>query len=202
MEKRDWIIYSIAIIFSLTMVLVIINFLQGNTYYGFLWGCYITIPIIIFGLFKKDSNIILSQVIILAIPDLLWIIDFFYLLITGHVLIGVTTFPTQGSTLINKMRLLQHLYIVPLSLLALSRIGLKKSYRALLIGLIEIVIIFLLTILIVPDSININCVYDYSCTIIPITFLPHTIEWFIFAFGFVIISYFAIISLPFIKKRN
>ncbi len=201
MKRKEWILDFIILIFSLTFFIVIISFLQEKNYYSFFWVCYIAIPILIFGLIKRNSNIILSQVIILAIPDLLWIIDFFYLIITGHVLIGVTTFRIT-TPLIDQIRSLQHLYIVPLSILALSQIKLKKDYKILLIGLAEIILIFLLTLLIVPSNpLNINCIYK-NCSNLPLNFLPYMLLWLILLFILITVSYFIITSLPFVKKKK
>lgn len=197
-RSKNIILNSIAILFLITFCWVIISFLRLGDYSAFLWVCYISIPIIIFGLLKRNSNIILSQLVILAIPDLLWIFDFFYFLITGNVLIGATTFP-KGS-LIDKIRSLQHLYIVPLSLFALSIIKLKRNYKVLFFTLIEIALIFLLTIFVTPSSANINCIYK-NCINIPLNFLPYTFIWFGLLFIFITISYFIITSLPFIRKK-
>lgn len=198
MDKKELILYFIFSIFSLTLLFVIINFLQLKDYTAFLWACYICLPIIIYGILKRDSNIILSQIIIIAIPDLFWIFDFIYLLITGHVLLGVTTF--KGSP-IDKIRSLQHLILVPLSILALSQIKIKKNYKILLISLAEIVLIFFISALFAPISANINCVYK-NCILIPINFLPYPLIWFGLLFTFIAISYFVIISLPFVKKSS
>ena len=201
-KYKNIILYSILILLSLTLFLMIIHTLLMKSYFAFFWYCYIAIFLIIIGLFKKNSSLILSQVIIIAIPDLLWIFDFIYLIFTGHVLLGVAQNFIGG--LFDKIISLQHLYVVPLSLLALSTIKTKKNYKILLISLGEIILIFLLTLFFVPGSnipsSNVNCVHE-SCTIFPMNFLPYYVEWFLFTFGFVIISYLIIISLPFIKKR-
>lgn len=199
MKKSDWIIYSIAAILFITLVLMVINSLLAKQYYDVFWYCYIAIFILVIGLIKKNSFIISSQIIILLIPDLLWISDFFYLMFTGNSLLGLTkNFP--HDSLFNQVTNLQHLYVVPLSLLALSMIKLKKNYKILLVGLGEITLTFFLTLLFVPMSI-INCVHANCVNITP-TFLPYYVLWFLFSFSFIIISYLVISNLPFLKKKK
>jgi hypothetical protein len=175
------------------------NILKAKQYHVFLYTCYVALPIIIFGLFKKNSNIILSQVILIAIPDLFWMFDFLYYIFSGNSLLGlVNYFP--GELLSWKITSLQHLYIVPLSLFALSKIKFKINYKILLISLFEIILIFLATLLVVPNT-PVNCI-DLKCINIPLTFLPPYVVWFMFNFGFTLISYFVITSIPFFVKKK
>lgn len=198
---KDIIIYLIAIIFSLTFVLIVIKFLLSKNYSLLLWVCYLAFPVIIIGLIKKNPYLILSQVVILAIPDLFWVFDFIYLILTGHSPMGlVVYFPNQ--IFLEKIVSMQHFYTVPLSLVALSILKLKKNYKVLLVSLVEIVLVFLLTLLLVPADGNIiNCIH-LNCINIKLTFLPPSAIWFMFTFSFVISSYFIITSLPFIRKKK
>lgn len=199
-KNKNIILYSIAGIFSFTLFLMIINSIILRDYYSLFWYCYTAILLIIIGLLTKNAKLILSQVIILAIPDLFWIFDFFYLIFTGHSLLGlVKNFP--NDSLFNKITNLQHLYIVPFSLLALSFLKIKKNYKVLLVGIGEIILIFLVTLFFIPASSIINCI-NVNCIDINLIFLPPYLLWFIFTFSFVIISYLIITSLPFIKKNN
>ena len=202
MKKKEVIVYIIAIIFFITLLLMVINKFQESYYYELMWFCYISILIIIFGLFKKNSKIILSQVIILAIPDLLWIFDFLYLILFGHTLLGLAD-NLLGNRLLDKITSFQHLYVVPLSLVALSSLKInksKKSYNILFASLAELTLIFFITLFFVPNSQTVNCVH-LSCVKINMTFLPYPLLWFLFAFSFAIISYLIIINIHvFIKK--
>jgi hypothetical protein len=199
MKKRDEniIIFSIAVVFSITFCLSLINFIYTNNYSAIFWVCYVTLPIMVIGLLKRNSNIILSQLIIFAIPDLLWIFDFIYWTFSGHSLIGLANFFPKGG-FIEKLSSVQHLYTVPLSLMALSILKLKKNYKILLISFGELVLIFFFTLFFIPLH-YVNCI-DLSCTNISLTFLPYYIIWFMFAFSFATISYFIINSLPFRNK--
>jgi hypothetical protein len=198
MRRGDRLRYIIIGILILTAILVINNVLGTKQDYVFLYACYVTLPLIIFGLFKKNSNIILSQIIIIAIPDLFWVFDFFYYIFSGHSPLGlVGYFP--GEPLSWKIASLQHLYFVPLSLFALAKIKFKRNYKVLLFSLFEIILIFLATLLLVPNT-PVNCI-DLKCIIVPLEFLPPYVVWFLFTFGFTAISYFIISSLPFIRKK-
>ena len=95
---------------------------------------------------------ILSQIIILAIPDLLWTFDFFYMIFSGHSLLGIVGY-FPGENLLGRILSLQHLYVIPLSLIALSIIKIKKDYKILLVSLGEVSLIFLLTLIFVPVGI-------------------------------------------------
>ncbi|MCX6746536.1 MAG: hypothetical protein NTU63_00175 [Candidatus Pacearchaeota archaeon] len=201
MEKKEKIINIITAILCLTFVLVIMKFLLAGESYLLLWVCYITLFIIIIGLLKRNPYLILSQVIILLIPDLFWTFDFLYLVFAGHTLIDLALyFPAQ--TLLQKIVSLQHLYTVPLSIFAIYLMKMKKNYKVLLASLGEIVLIFFLTLLLVPEGkTDINCV-RFTCLNINLNFLPYYLSWFLFAFGFAAISYFIMTSLPFLRKKE
>jgi len=201
MERSDWTIYAIIAIISFFYIIMIIDLILSKRLIDFFWTCYIAIPLIIFGLIRKNPDLILSQMIILAINDLFWIFDFAGLIILGHPIIGINQiryFPVQP--LIVKLGNIQHLFVVPLSIVALSILKLKRNYKTLLFSLIEISLFFVLTLLIVPKTESINCVHQ-TCITIPLNFLPYPIIWFLFVFGFIIFGYFIITSLPFIRKR-
>jgi len=157
------------------------------------------IILIIIGLATKNSFLILSQVISLAIPDLLWTFDFFYTFFTGHNLLGIAGYFIKEDIL-GRILSLQHLYVAPLSIVALFILGVKKDYRILLLSFGEVILIFLLTLIFVPASSGVNCIH-VNCTIISLNFLPFPLVWFIFEFGFITLSYFIVTSLPFVKKK-
>jgi hypothetical protein len=161
--------------------------------------CYTCVAIIVIGLIKKNSNLILSQVIILAIPDAIWIVDFLSVAFFGHDLTGLTNY-FQSQPVLYKLVSLQHFYTVPLSLIALSFLKIKRNYKVLLFSLAELVFFFLISSFLVFDKVDVNCV-RLTCLTINLHFLPSYIIWFMFSFGFTIISYFLITSIPFFKKK-
>jgi hypothetical protein len=202
MKKRDftlWVIFSIISFFYIVMIVDLI--ISGHPIDLF-WTCYIAIPLILFGLIKKNSNLILSQVIILGLNDLVWIFDFACLIILGHTVIGINQvvfFPIQ--TWIEKLGNIQHLFIVPLSLVALSILKIKRSYKIWLFSFIEMSVFFIATLLFVPPEETANCVHQ-TCINIPLNFLPYPVIWFLFTFGFIAASYFIITSFPIFRKRK
>jgi hypothetical protein len=200
MERKELILNIITIVFSMTIILMIINSIQLKEYYPFFWVCYPALIIVIIGLLKRNSSVVLSQIILIAIPDLLWISDFICLVAIGKPVLGLVS-SFSGLSFFSKMGALQHLYIFPLSLLSLSLMKIRKNHKILLISFGEIILIFLLTLFLVPNTYDINCVH-VTCIQFSVTFLPYTILWFLFEFGFIIISYFIITSLPFVKKNK
>lgn len=199
MEKKEWILYFIFLILSLTFIALVIIALQRHSYSLFLWVCYIVIAITLFGIYKRNANIILSQIIILAIPDLFWIFDLIYLAFVGHPFFGLVYFNSDQS-LLEKILEFQHLYVIPFSIIALTILKPKRDYRVLLISFSEAILIFLLTLFLVPSTIPINCVHA-NCVNFPLNFLPYPIVWFLFEFSFITVSYLILTNLPFSKKN-
>ncbi len=202
MKKRDWILYSIVAVIFLAYLFMLIDILIIKDYFSLFWTCYLAIPLIIIGIIKKNSSLIVSQVIILALTDLFWIFDFLSLIILGHTILGieqVNIFPFQSWII--KLGNLQHLIVIPLSILALSILKVKRNYKTLLISLAEISLFFVITLLIVPSSMGVNCI-NMRCVGVPLTFLPYPLVWFLLVFSFITASYFIITSLPFIKKKS
>lgn len=198
--KKEGVLYFIFLIFSLTFIALVVIALQRHSYSLFLWVCYIVVAITLIGIYKRSPKIILSQIIILAIPDLFWLFDLIYLIFVGHPFFGLIYFNPDQS-LLEKILEFQHLYVIPLAIVALSILKVKKDWKILFIGFGEVILIFLLTLIFVPNMLPINCVH-VTCLNFPITFLPYPIIWFLFEFGFITITYFIITNLPFIKKRN
>ncbi len=202
------ILSAIAGIFILTVILVYYSFIAQGAYSSLLWMCYIAMIIMAVGIIQRKSNLIVSQMMILLIPDLLWIIDFFSILITGNSLLGVSKYFFVGNrTILQEILSLQHFYTIPLSLWALSIIKIKRNYKPLIISSAEIVILFFLSLFIFPlihvDS-AINCLPNsIGCTFMQFTpLIPYPIMWLMISLSFVIVSYFAIIFIPFIQKKK
>ena len=203
MKSKNVTLNIIGLIFLITYILNAIYIISWKDYSAFLWGCYIVLPLTLIGIFRRNSSLILSQLIIFAIPDLLWTIDFFSILFTGNSLLKISLVSRFFELdLFGKIVRLQHLYAIPLAIVSLSFLKIKKNYKILLISLAEIIIIALLTVLIAPDR-NINCLPTNKCTSFsPLNFLPYPLVWIIFAFSFITISYLLITALPFVKKKK
>src|SRR3989344_4856725 len=122
-------INSIGIIFLIFGIAAIINTIL-NIDTGIapvLWMSYICLIIIGIGVLKKDSSLIASQTAIIGIPYIIWNIDFFYQLMTNSGLLGITDYLFKSSPIIDKIISLQHIFNLPLSLIALHLIKLKRT---------------------------------------------------------------------------
>lgn len=202
-RHKSIILYSISILFFLLVLLSVITNLRLKQYMNLLWLCYFNMALISIGIIAKKPNLILSQILILMIPDLLWIFDFFSIFITGTSILGAAKYFFAGNRgLLQQILSVQHLFTIPFSLLALSLIKVKKSYKALLISSIEIILFFLLMYLI-PGNYGVNCLPTSEiCTFLQMPkFIPYPLFWFAVEFSFIIVSYFIVAFLPFIKKK-
>lgn len=151
-----------------------------------LYACYSGIILIGIGILTKKSFIISSQVYILAIPLLVWDIDFIHWLIFNKPLWGITNyFFFNFSATIDKFVSLQHLYTIPLAIYAIKLIGMKRR-DAWKLSFIQLIVIFILVAAISAPNLNINCVF-YSC--ININYgLPYILVWFLVSFSMVSIT--------------
>jgi len=201
-KKKKIILYGIAIILSLTLFIIIIHFLQVKDYFALLWICYITLVLILVGIIRKDSNLILSQIIILLIPSTIWIIDFIISTVNPKNLEIPIVFFNVGSFSQAILSIL-HIYTIIFALIALALLKIeKKSYKALLIGFIEIGIVFLLMILI-PGNYGVNCLPTPVYCMVSITlpgFIPYPLFLLFSVSVFIMISYFVILSIPVFRK--
>ncbi len=201
--KENIVLYSILVVFFLLILLSVITNLILKQYMNLLWLCYINMALVLAGIIAKKPNLILSQILILMIPDLLWIFDFLGILITGTSFLGTAKYFFTGSRgLLSQIVSIQHLFTIPLSLLALSLIKVKKSYKALLISSIQIVL-FLVLMSLIPGNHGVNCLPNPEiCTSLQMPeFIPYPLFWLAMEFFFIAISYLIVSFLPFIKKK-
>ena len=200
MIKKDIILSTIIFVLSATFLIAIIYNLQLKNYYGLFWMCWTAIFIIILGIRIKSPYLILSQIIILAVPDILWTFDALTSIFMEKSLLGIID-PFIDRPLFGKILFLQHSYTVPLSLIALSRIKIKKDKRILLISFVEILIFFFLTLILIPPTESVNCVHKTCANIFPNP-LTHKIIWFSFMFASITLAYLVITSLNFLKDKK
>ncbi len=141
-----------------------------------LWLSYICLILLAIGVLRKDSSLIASQICIIAIPYLFWNIDFFHYLINGESLFGIVDYLFKPGELVGKIIGLQHIFNLPLSLIVLSIIKLKRTdfWK---ISVMQIVIVFFITRLVTDYEKNVNCVY-HNCANFDFG-LPYELEWFL-----------------------
>ena len=198
MKKRDWkshFITAAGIIFLFFGIGAWINSIVMNDVGKLIWMCYLSLIIMGVGVLRRDSFMMMSQVYILSLPIVVWDADFLFHLFTGHTLFGITDYFFVESFNFGKFISLQHLFVVPLAIYIVFLLGLKRK-DAWKVSLIQITVIYFVTLFFTPASENLNCVFS-SC--MPIEFgAIYPLVWFTVFFGMTLIS--AFILNKFIKK--
>ncbi|MBD3247593.1 hypothetical protein GF378_03165 [Candidatus Pacearchaeota archaeon] len=187
-------------LFLVGLIAIFLSFNRGAPSQA-LYFCYIGLLIIGAGIFFENIYFILTQINILLIPLIVWDIDYFYQLFSGKILWNLTNymFNYERSWLADLVSL-QHIYIIPLSLLAIYFIHLIKNSRkerkkqgkmltrkkAWIFSLVQLTLLFILTKIFTLKSDNINWVYSQE--IIDVVFpWPYFITWFLF-FGIISVA--------------
>lgn len=185
-EHKFILLNIIGIFFLVLGILAVVNSIYNNYPTQILYMCYFGIIFIGIGILTKKSFIIMSQVYILAIPLLLWDIDFFYWLIFDKPLWGITDYFFLNNVFnLGKIISLQHLFTIPLSIYAASLIGVKRR-DAWKWSFIQIILVFSAVSILSPAELNINCVFEPCININ--SGLPYGLTWFLVIFAMTFIS--------------
>jgi len=181
-------------------IIAIANSMYNQNPTQILYMCYLGLLLIGAGILAKRSSIIMSQVYILAIPLLIWDLDFLYWLIFHHPLFGITDyFFAEGHSLVGKIISLQHLFTIPVAVYAVKSIGTKVK-DAWKWSFIQITLVFIIVTLFSPSELNINCAFN-PC--INLYFgLPYRLTWFLALFGMTFISSVLINYLIFPRRKD
>lgn len=179
--EREWLFQTFGIYFIVMGVLAFIDFflLYGTIT---LWLSHITLIFIGIGILKKNSKLIAVQLNIILIPAFFWSIDFFYQLIMGQPLFGITNYLFGNFTgSFENFLSLQHISTVPIALIFLIFLGLSKKdlWRW---SLIEMYLVFLLSIIFSPAISNFNCVLNPCISFMPLGFINYKILWLVSTF--------------------
>jgi hypothetical protein len=201
-KTKNLILHTIAGSLFLVLVSAIIFYTKSRLFEGLLWVCYPAITLMIIGILLKKPTLILSQLILITVQDLFWIFDFFNILFTGNSPLEVASYFFEAGFSLKKIITLQHLFTVPLGILALSILKVKKDKKVFIIALIELSLVFLLGFF--PIMSGINCLpTSLSCTSFKFPAPPrYFIVWWIFVTISALISYFVLINLPFLKEKT
>lgn len=175
-NKKNITLNFIGLIFLFFSIAAIINSIYIDKPQSVLWFCYFGLFIISIGVFTKNDSLIISQLNILAIPLIVWVLDFFSYFIFGRTILGITDYMFTNGDIIGKIISFQHLITIPLSIYALIKIRIKSSY-ALKINLIQVPIFFVLSRYLTDEIYNVNCVYR-PCMNIPYFYL-YQVAWFV-----------------------
>lgn len=159
-----------------------------------IWLCYIGVLLIGVGIFMRKDYLIVSQFNILLIPSLLWSFDFFYIFFTGESLLNLANyFFFEGRGMIENFISLQHLYAIPLAVLGLYLVGVKRK-DAWKFSLLEMAAIFVLSRAFTPESANMNCVFR-NCLSFGVGQIPYELVWFVVVIlGVLLVNLFIIQS--------
>lgn len=149
-----------------------------------LWICYSSLILIGAGFFLRNSYLILSQLNIIFVPLIFWNIDFFYKAFTKSSLWGITDYFFMGNFGLGSFITLQHVYILPLAILGVYFLKLKRN-RAWVISLIQISLIFFFSFFFTLPEKNTNCVFESCFSPISISSPGYYFAWFV-AFGIMI----------------
>jgi hypothetical protein len=198
-EKHKFLILNILGAFFLLLgILAISNSLYIKNPMQIFWMCYISLLIIGVGILTRNSFLIMSQVYILAIPVLIWNVDFLYQLIFQKPLWGLTNYFFYDRALnLGKFISLQHLYTVPIALYMVHLIGLKRR-DAWKWSFVQTFFVYVAVSLLTTAETNINCVFN-PC--INIYFgIPYRLTWFLIFFTMIFVTAILVIKLPFLQK--
>ena len=203
-KKEDIVLKLIVFVLFISFIFSIINVFLHAGYRSLFWLCYTAMLIIGFGIIKKKSYLILSQIIILLIPDILWMIDFFTILFTGNSLMNLSSYFFTDRPLISKLVSSQHLYVMPLALYALYVFKIHKPKLAIKFASLQLIIFFIIVRLFTPEKDNINCAYYLCFDLQPLNYIngiiPYNIGWFLIMFAQMMVVYFILNKLKVFKK--
>lgn len=176
---------------------IFVSFSEGN-FDQIFWSCYIGLLLIGVGILSLNSRLIGSQLSILAIPLILWNIDFISYLIFRDTLFGVTDYLFLSQRLlVSNIISLQHLFTLPLALYTMYLIGVKRTdfWK---ISVMQMTFLYFIVFLNTNPEQNISCVFS-PCLNIELG-LPYTLTWFLVSFAIIFLTNFLLAEIPFIKK--
>ncbi|MEK6872252.1 MAG: hypothetical protein AABX16_05090 [Nanoarchaeota archaeon] len=160
-KNKIGILYFLGVLFLIIAITAVINTIYIDGVSGTLWLCYAGLFIIGIGILLRKDYLIISQLVILAIPLLVWITDFLFYFFTGSQFLGITDYFFTDGNLLGKIISLQHLFTIPLALYALMRIP-RTSFAAWKISIVQIFLFFLVSRLFSSPEKNINYVHRFA----------------------------------------
>jgi hypothetical protein len=200
-ENHFLILNLLGIVFLILGIGAIANSLYIENPSQIFWMCYLSLILIGFGILTRNSFLIVVQLNILAIPFIIWDVDFIYWIIFNRPLWGITDyFFLERTFTLGKIISLQHLFTVPISLLAVYLIKLKRK-NSWVFSVIQISLVYLAVSLFTPKESNINCVFD-PC--INVHFgISYRLTWFIIFFLMIMATSYCINRIPiFLNRQN
>ncbi len=165
-----------------------------------LWFSYTVFLFIGLGILFRSSYLIGSQLNIILFPYILWSIDFIYRLFSKDSLLGITDYIFLSRPFISQIISLQHLIIIPISLISLYSIKFKRT-NFWIFSIIQIIFFFILTRIFSSPSENINCVFR-NCLIFNIPSSIYIFLWFIGYFLMIFLANFFLINIKYLNYKH
>ena len=182
--NKELFLNIIGFIFLLFGIVAVLNSFYIHNPNQIFWNCYIGCLLFGIGVLRRNGALIGAQICILAIPVIIWNVDFIFRLITGDILFGFTSYMFSEGFNIGKIVSLQHLFVLPLGIFALSKIK-TAHFNFWKIALVQAFLMFIPVYFLTDHLDNINCVFA-SC--IPLNLgLGQFATWFL--------GYFIIIAI-------
>ena len=190
----------LGIFFFLFGVLAVANAIYLYDFEAILWFCYISLILIGLGIMFKNSFLIVGQLNIVAIPLVIWVIDFLSKLLLKNSFWGITEYFFEPGPITSKIITLQHLFTLPLVFLAIYLIKKeveKKNFEKMKLSWIfsfaEITLFFFFLRLFTTFERNINCVFEF-CGDIQINFY-YPLAWFLIYIAMIALTNFVVVKL-------
>lgn len=201
MEKRDIYILRVLGLFLFFVSLVsILNSFRYASYSSLLWFSNLAVLLIGAGLLFRSSFLIASQVSIIFIPHLIWIVDLIYRIVFSRSLWGYTDYLFLSTDMLANFVSFSHIFIIPIWFYALFVLKIKKN-NFWIISLVQIVLVYFLTRLFTNPDNNLNCVFENCFSLFPTLFNSYTFTWF-FACGLMIgIVNYLLIKVPIFRGK-
>lgn len=162
------------------------------------WYCYFAMIIMGIGLFIHDSSLIASQINYLFFPFLIWNLDFFYELVTGVPLFGITSYMFEPSHIIPKIISFQHVFTIPVAIYFLAVFKLKRK-TTWVFTIVQASIIYLISASLTHPANNINCVFR-SCIPFIHAQIIYPFLWVIITFVMVLVTNYLLVKLFYRKN--
>lgn len=125
------------------------------------WFCNSALYLLALGFYFRKSILITAVLLGALVVQLPWVLDFFYQLFTGKMWLGVASYMFEyGFDNIRFYIELDHLFIIPLALCGIARLGFNKNGWA--VAAIVAIILNAGAFLASSAEDNVNCVF-YSC---------------------------------------
>jgi len=188
-KTQNLLITFFGILFVVLGIIAIFNSFYYEEPYNMLWLCYSSLLLIGIGVILRDSRIVKSQIYILFIPDIIWLLSFFsYILTNGNPFIKTVNYLFLPGPILPKLVSLQHILTIPL-VIVLSCKFTNNRGKIWIVSFIQLIIFFLIARIFTSPDKDINCAYNFCATQIfnfhPIVFL---IIWVVGAFLMVYLS--------------